>query len=491
MAGQIVMQGFIHRTIPLAVRRGVTMAPALIVLAIGIDPSRALVISQVVLSFGIPFALVPLLLVCRDRNVMGPLVNARVTTILATIVAVVIISLNAFLLEQTFFSLAPARGALATWRRSLPTWRRRAPLGTAYETLVREVADSLTWRRFCRSALDGRVPDSTTLMELTDGLGPGLLEKLDAELLKVEGGASGAALAAAAVNATVVESDTRYPTDSGLCAHAVRRLTAAAGEVHDAGLARRCGVRDRHSGVAKRIRWISAALSRVGRSREAVDALTDGDRARAGDRARGTPRAAQRRSRRTRRRAPRRTTGRPAGARAGGRGADPGPDCRAAARQALDPNRRVSLVDADASPVPSGRRYRPHQFGCEARVADTAESLLICEIPSVGNPPDDALLGGALDRAIDAGMRVETVFADRGFSTPAARDELARRGITDIVIPARDWAGPREQTRAWRRRYRFRNGIEGRISQAKRHGLRRTRLRGLAGAQDLGRRRSP
>ena len=103
MAGQIVMQGFIHRTIPLAVRRGVTMAPALIVLAIGVDPSRALVLSQVVLSFGIPFALVPLLLVCRDRKVMGPLVNARVTTIVATIVAVVIISLNAFLLEQTFF----------------------------------------------------------------------------------------------------------------------------------------------------------------------------------------------------------------------------------------------------------------------------------------------------------------------------------------------------------------------------------------------------
>jgi manganese transport protein len=103
MAGQIVMQGFIHRTIPLAIRRGVTMAPALIVLAIGTDPTRALVISQVVLSFGIPFALVPLLLVCRDRNVMGPLVNQRSTTIVATAVAVVIICLNVFLLEQTFF----------------------------------------------------------------------------------------------------------------------------------------------------------------------------------------------------------------------------------------------------------------------------------------------------------------------------------------------------------------------------------------------------
>jgi manganese transport protein len=103
MAGQIVMQGFIHRTIPLAIRRGVTMAPALIVLAIGVDPSRALIISQVVLSFGIPFALVPLLLVCRDRALMGPLVNAHRTTVVATVVAVVIISLNVFLLEQTFF----------------------------------------------------------------------------------------------------------------------------------------------------------------------------------------------------------------------------------------------------------------------------------------------------------------------------------------------------------------------------------------------------
>ena len=78
-------------------------------------------------------------------------------------------------------------------------------------------------------------------------------------------------------------------------------------------------------------------------------------------------------------------------------------------------------------------------------------------------------------------MRVQTVFADRGFATPAARDELARRGITDVVIPARGRASPAQQSRAWRRRYRFRNGIEGRISQAKRHGLRRSRR--LAGAQ--------
>jgi manganese transport protein len=101
-AGQVVMQGFIQRTIPLALRRLVTMAPALVVLAIGLDPTRSLVLSQVVLSFGIPFALVPLVLLTRRRDVMGTLVNRRLTTTVASVVAALIIALNAFLLVQTF-----------------------------------------------------------------------------------------------------------------------------------------------------------------------------------------------------------------------------------------------------------------------------------------------------------------------------------------------------------------------------------------------------
>jgi manganese transport protein len=101
-AGQVVMQGFIARTIPLALRRAVTMAPALVVLAFGLDPSRSLVISQVVLSFGIPFALVPLVLLTRRRDVMGVLVNRPLTTAVAGVVAALIIVLNGFLLVETF-----------------------------------------------------------------------------------------------------------------------------------------------------------------------------------------------------------------------------------------------------------------------------------------------------------------------------------------------------------------------------------------------------
>jgi manganese transport protein len=102
MSGQVVMQGFIQRQIPLFLRRAITLAPALIVLAIGVDPSRALVISQVVLSFGIPFALVPLVIFTSRRNLMGSLVNTRATSVAAWAIAAVIICLNVFLLYQTF-----------------------------------------------------------------------------------------------------------------------------------------------------------------------------------------------------------------------------------------------------------------------------------------------------------------------------------------------------------------------------------------------------
>jgi manganese transport protein len=101
MAGQVVMQGFVHRSIPILLRRAVTLAPSLVVLGLGLDASHALVLSQVVLSFGIPFALVPLLLFCRDRSLMGALVNRPRTTLAGAGVAALVIALNVFLLADT------------------------------------------------------------------------------------------------------------------------------------------------------------------------------------------------------------------------------------------------------------------------------------------------------------------------------------------------------------------------------------------------------
>jgi manganese transport protein len=102
MSGQVIMQGFLHRRIPVWIRRLATMAPSLVVIFIGLNPTRTLVISQVVLSFGLPFAIIPLILFTRRSDVMGVLVNRRSTTALASLVAGLIIALNVYLLYQTF-----------------------------------------------------------------------------------------------------------------------------------------------------------------------------------------------------------------------------------------------------------------------------------------------------------------------------------------------------------------------------------------------------
>lgn len=103
MSGQVVMQGYIDRHISIFLRRIITMLPALAILWLGLDPSTSLVLSQVVLSFGIPFALIPLLIFCSNRELMGTLVNRAVTSVVAWIIAALIIGLNVFLLYQTLF----------------------------------------------------------------------------------------------------------------------------------------------------------------------------------------------------------------------------------------------------------------------------------------------------------------------------------------------------------------------------------------------------
>ncbi|MED4073179.1 Nramp family divalent metal transporter [Priestia endophytica] len=98
MAGDMVMQGFIKKRIPLYVRRFVTIVPPIVIIALGINPTKALVISQVILSFGIGFALVPLIMFTSNKKLMGSLVNRRITTIVAWGVAALVIGLNLFLL---------------------------------------------------------------------------------------------------------------------------------------------------------------------------------------------------------------------------------------------------------------------------------------------------------------------------------------------------------------------------------------------------------
>jgi manganese transport protein len=103
-AGQVIMQGFLKRHIPIWIRRLVTMAPAMVVIWMGLDPTRTLVISQVMLSFGIPFAVIPLVMFTRRPDIMGDLVNRRITTLLAGLIATIIVALNVYLLYKTLFA---------------------------------------------------------------------------------------------------------------------------------------------------------------------------------------------------------------------------------------------------------------------------------------------------------------------------------------------------------------------------------------------------
>jgi manganese transport protein len=107
MAGQVVMQGFVNISIPIWLRRAVTMLPALVAIYLGLDPTRTLVISQVVLSFTLPFPMITLILFTRDRELMGSLVNRRSTTAVASVCAALILALNLVLLLQTFGAELP------------------------------------------------------------------------------------------------------------------------------------------------------------------------------------------------------------------------------------------------------------------------------------------------------------------------------------------------------------------------------------------------
>jgi IS5 family transposase len=355
--------------------------------------------------------------------------------------------------------------------------------GLGYETLCREVCDSFTWRRFCRIAIDGRVPDPTTLMKLTKRLGPELLEELNEELLTLAVERRVLRSRRLRVDTTFVEADIRSPTDSGLCAHAVSRLTRLAKRIKAVGLAPQSRLRDRRRSVGKRVRAISAARVRGRQSLATIDRLTGEIAVRAKQtvrEARALARAA--RSAARRKRASVALVERLERELEAAEQILAQTDLRLAGQRTI-PNRRVSLIDPDARPIRMGSPRRPTEFGYKARVADTAEGFVIVDVPDRGGPVDGSLLDGAIAKAKRSGMQVRSVYADRGFGTSTGDAALTKHRIRDPVIPRQQRAGPREHSRSWRRRYRFRNGLEGRISQLKRKGLRRTRLRSLEGAQ--------
>jgi transposase, IS5 family len=365
--------------------------------------------------------------------------------------------------------------------------------GLGYESLCREVADSIGWRRFCRIPLDRPVPHPTTLVKLVGRAGSGTIEQLNQALLGklVEGKLlRGRKLR---VDTTVVEADIDHPTDADLLEKAVRKLGGLVRRIKGRGAATRTRFRDRSRSAGRRLKQISRTLRRrTGQAPVEVDRLT----AEVAGIARRTLRQAERVVGNTRRalgRRPgdgrlRRLVGRLEETTIATRRLLEQTRQRLAGQRVIG-DRLVSLADPDARPIRKGKPGRPTEFGYTVLLGEEERGFIATHHTHKGNPGDAAQLVGAVTDVIAVtGRPPGTVVGDRGFGTAANDAALAELGVTRVGLARTGTPGKArlawEQTRRFKRMRNWRVGIEARISQLKRSfGLRRTRLRRLGGAK--------
>ena len=407
--------------------------------------------------------------------------------------------IDAYLDDDRFITPWRALFAARLGRPSIPLQtllrllylKHRYQLG--YQTLCREVADSISWRRFCHIPLDQPVPHPTTLVKLVGRAGPKTINQLNHALLARLAGDKVLRCRKLRIDTTVVEADIAHPTDADLLEHAVRTLGGLVGRVHARGAATRTAFRDRSRAAGRRLWQISRTLRRrTGQAPAEIDRLT----AQVAQLARRTLAQAERVARNARR--------------ALGRRPGDGRLRRLVARlqetttqthRLLDQTRQrlrgnrviadrlISLADPDARPIRKGKPHKPTEFGYTVLLAEDERGFVADHLLSKGNPADAPQLLPAVRRvAALRGRPPATVVADRGFGFAANDRTLAQLGVRRIGLqrtgtPSRS-RRQLEQTRAFKRLRNWRVGIEARISHLKRSfGLRRTRLRRLAGAQ--------
>ena len=359
--------------------------------------------------------------------------------------------------------------------------------GWGYETLMREVSDSIHLRRFCRLGLTSPVPDESTVRKLTRRLGAEVVHELTRELIGKARREKRFRPRAARIDSTVVEADIRYPTDSGLAAGGVRALAREGRKLAAKIGAERTAVRDRSRAAGRRLRALTRSMRRrCGQAKEEVLELTKQTGqllAKSAKEARALAKQARRRAR-----------GRGAQAKlAAARKLEQLADrCekvveqinkRVAGEKITD--RLVSLWDPDARPIRKGKLSQPNQFGyvdqlCEitANTKPGARGFILPPMSEIGNPGEDTLLPNTAAELANLDIKLREVMVDGGFHT--APTNTALEDLADEVhITGRQERGSR---RTRRRRQRYRTGAEGRVSHLKRgYGLRRSRLKGDQG----------
>jgi transposase, IS5 family len=365
--------------------------------------------------------------------------------------------------------------------------------GLGYESLCREVSDSISWRRFCRIGLDRPVPHPTTLVKLVRRAGPKVIDELNAALLHKLADDKLLRARKVRVDTTVVEADVDDPTDADLLEHAVRKLGGLVRRIKARGAASRTRFRDRGRAAGRRMKQLARTLRRrTGVAMGEVDRLT-GEVAQIASRSLQQVRVVARNAHRTLAR-------RPGDGRLGqlvGELAETitaterllaQTDQRLAGNRVI-PDRLVSLADPDARPIRKGKPRHPTQFGYSLLLAEDERGFVADHRLQRGNPPDAPQLLSSVERVVVVtGRPPTTVVADRGFGTAANDQALEALGVKRIGLqrngtPSRARLAL-ERSRRFRRLRNWRVGIEARISHLKRaFGLRRTRLRRLGGAR--------
>jgi IS5 family transposase len=365
--------------------------------------------------------------------------------------------------------------------------------GLRYESLCREVADSISWRRFCRIGLDRPVPHPTTLVKLVRRAGPEVIEELNAALVAKLTADKLLRARKLRVDTTVVEADIDYPTDADLLEHAVRKLGGLVRRIKGRGAASRTRFRDRGRAAGRRMKQLARTLRRrTGVAMAEVDRLT-GEVAQIARHTLRQVQAVAANARRARRR-------RPDDGRLGRLVGEleetithtgrllAQTDQRLAGNRVI-PDRLVSLADPDARPIRKGKPQHPTQFGYTLLVAEDERGFIADHHLQQGNPPDAPQLVPAIQRVIAlTGRPPGTVVGDRGFGTAANDQAVQALGVRRVGLQRTGRPGKArlalERTRRFRRLRNWRVGIEARISHLKRaFGLRRTRLRRLGGAR--------
>ena len=369
-----------------------------------------------------------------------------------------------------------------------------------FEALCREVADSISWQRFCRIPLGTRVPHPTTLMKITTRCGDDAVAGLNEALLAMAATAKLLRTDKVRADTTVVEAAVAYPTDSGLLAKAVGTMARTVARVKAAGGATRTRARDRRRSAAKRARSIAAKLRLRGeqnrdQAQAAVRRIT-GELAGIAGQAMHDAIAVIRNARRALRTATGQRKGRLHRAindLATLMGRTERVVAQARSRLAgvmpESSSRLVSLHDVDARPIRKGRLGKPVEFGYKAQIVDNADGVILDHNVEMGNPPDAPQLAPAIER-ITARTRntPRAVTADRGYGEASVERDLHQLGVRSVAIPrkSKPTAARREfeHRRAFREKVKWRTGSEGRINHVKRsYGWNRTELTGIGGAR--------